>query len=84
MSWNGDEYLRNDVHQIRLVAENSRERIPTADAIVETSLSKGSINTNLRPSTKYLIYIEELSNPSKIRIIHYITTSKGGNIAYRL
>ena len=78
MSWNEQEYLKRNVRQIRLVAEPSGVSIPIAEALVNSSLSNGSIITNLRPSTRYKVYVEELSNPRRTRILHYVTTGKGG------
>ena len=81
ISWNGEEYLRNGVHQIRLVAYPSETPLPVAIALVNSSDSKGSITTNLVPSTRYMIYIVEDSNWDKYRVIQYITTEKGGNVS---
>lgn len=78
VSWNGENFLKNGVNQIRLVAEPSRMPAFIGYTIVNTSASKGSIGTNLTPSTKYMIYVEELTKANKFHIIHYITTKKGG------
>ena len=80
VSWNAQEYLKRGVSQIRLVAEPSRVPFPIADAKVNTSLSKGSITTNLRPSTRYKVYVEEIPNLKEIRVLHYVTTGKGGKL----
>ena len=78
VSWNGEQFLKNGVHQIRLVAEPSGNAVPIADAVVNTSVSKGSITNKLIPSTRYMIYVEEISNPNAIHLIHYITTKEIG------
>ena len=83
ISWNGKEFLKNGVNQIRLVADPSEQSLPIADFLVNTSNSKGSVTTNVRPSTRYLIYIEEISNSNKLHAIHYVTTKKGGELDWR-
>ena len=77
ISWNEDEFLKNGVSQILLVAEPSGAPTPIGRAVVNTSASKGSIASNLIPSTRYMIYIVELSKSNKTHLIHYVTTKNG-------
>ena len=80
VSWDGGEFLKIGVDQIRVVAEPSGEPTPIADVVVNASASKVSITNNLRPSTKYMIYVEEYPTTFKLYVIHYITTAKGGEL----
>ena len=78
VSWNGNQFLKNGIRLVRLVAEPSRMPSVIADAIINASVSSGSIVNGLMPSTRYMVYLVEISSSNKTHLIHYVTTSKGG------
>ena len=80
VSWDKEEFLKRGIHQIRLVADPSVEPFSVGDVIVDTSISRGSIIKNVIPSTRYLIYIEEISKANRLHTIHYVTTRKSGGL----
>ena len=82
VSWDGKEFLKIGVGRIRVIADPSRESTPIADVVVNVTASKVSITTNLMPSTRYLIYVEEYPTAIKSYEIHYVTTLKRGSMSY--
>ena len=80
VSWNAEEYLKQRVHQVSLVVEHPGDPSPVTIAIVNSSLSKASISTNLIPSTNYLIYIMDISQTIKLSAVQNVTTTKGGQL----
>ena len=81
VSWNGEQFLKSGVKRIRLIAKPIKMSLPTVEAIVNASDSRGSIRANLEPSTEYFIYVKEISKANKVHEIHYVTTKKGGTYA---
>ena len=80
VSWDIEEFLKRGIHQFRLIADPSVEPFSVGDVMVDTSSSRGSIIKNLIPSTRYLIYVEEISKANRLHTIHYVTTRKSGGL----
>lgn len=84
VSWNAKPFLKRGVQQFSLVAEPAEDGLlPIAKALVNVSDSSGVITNYLRPSTKYMIFIEENQSQekqkqSKVYTIEYVRTAPGG------
>lgn len=80
VSWNSAEYFKKRVHQIRVVAEPPFEPTPITIAIVNTSDSMCSLTKDIKPTTVYRVYIEEMTKPYAMHEVHYIVTPEGGKL----
>ena len=84
VSWNAKAFLMRNVEQLRLIAKPvEREALPIASALANASDCSGVIANELRPSTRYLILLEEIhihggQNESKMHRVEYVRTTPGG------